>query len=75
VRDTDRADLQAHYVLGAERDRLAGGVGRLEFIRTTEIVLRRLPAAPALVADIGGGRGRPGRGAHGGRRRPRAGPG
>jgi SAM-dependent methyltransferase len=32
--------------------------GLLEFTRTTEIVLRRLPAAPALVADIGGGPGR-----------------
>src|SRR6266566_3302078 len=30
----------------------------LEFTRTTEIVLRRLPAAPGVVADIGGGPGR-----------------
>jgi SAM-dependent methyltransferase len=56
--DTHQAEIQAHYERGKERDRLAGGVGRLEFIRTTEIVLRRLPAAPALVADIGGGPGR-----------------
>lgn len=30
----------------------------LEFVRTTEIIDRRLPAAPAVVADIGGGPGR-----------------
>jgi SAM-dependent methyltransferase len=58
MRDTDQAELRAHYELGAERDRLAVGGRRLEFIRTTEIVLRRLPAAPAVVADIGGGPGR-----------------
>src|SRR5208283_972831 len=34
------------------------GRGDLEFTRTTEIVLRRLPAAPAVIADIGGGPGR-----------------
>jgi hypothetical protein len=39
-----------------ERERLSDGRGELEFTRTTEIVLRRLPAAPAVVADIGGGR-------------------
>ena len=52
--DTHQAEIQAYYERGEERDRLAAGVGRLEFIRTTEIVRRRLPAAPALVADIGG---------------------
>jgi len=41
-----------------ERDRLSAGQGLLEFTRTTEIILRFLPAAPALVADIGGGPGR-----------------
>jgi hypothetical protein len=43
---------------GMERERLSDGRGDLEFTRTTEIVLRRLPAAPAVVADIGGGPGR-----------------
>jgi len=52
------AELYAHYSRGAERDRLASGPGRLEFIRTTELIGRFLPAAPALVADIGGGPGR-----------------
>ena len=31
-----------------------GGCGK-EFIRTTEIVARRLPPPPAVIADIGGG--------------------
>jgi SAM-dependent methyltransferase len=55
--ETDSA-LRAHYERGMERERLSDGRGDLEFTRTTEIVLRRLPAAPAAVADIGGGPGR-----------------
>jgi SAM-dependent methyltransferase len=56
--EEDDAALRAHYELGMERERLSDGRGDLEFTRTTEIVLRRLPAVPALVADIGGGPGR-----------------
>src|SRR2546429_5170704 len=41
-----------------EGERLSDGRGELEFTRPTEIVLRRLPATPAVVADIGGGPGR-----------------
>src|ERR1700734_1925747 len=52
------AELHAHYARAEERDRLSTGRGQLEFTRTTEIILRTLPAAPALVADIGGGPGR-----------------
>lgn len=55
---TDVADMQAHYALGREADRLTQDVGRMEYERTQEIVLRALPAAPAVVADIGGGPGR-----------------
>lgn len=56
---TDEAALlRAYYDRGMERDRLTDGRGRLEFIRTCEIVLRKLPAPPAKVADIGGGPGR-----------------
>jgi SAM-dependent methyltransferase len=52
-------DLHAHYERGLERDRLSStGRGQLEFERTAEIISRRLPAAPAAVADIGGGPGR-----------------
>ncbi len=55
--ETDEA-LHAYYQRGMERERLSDGRGELEFTRTTEIVRRRLPAAPAVVADIGGGPGR-----------------
>jgi SAM-dependent methyltransferase len=56
--DTESA-LSAHYERGLERDRLSStGRGQLEFERTAEIVGRRLPDAPAVVADIGGGPGR-----------------
>jgi SAM-dependent methyltransferase len=52
------AELHAHYSRGEEHGRLSAGQGLLEFIRTTELILRFLPGAPALVADIGGGPGR-----------------
>ena len=50
--------MRVYYERGQERERLTDGRGDLEFTRTTEIVRRRLPTAPALVADIGGGPGR-----------------
>ncbi len=56
--ETADAALRAYYERGMERERLSAGRGELEFTRTTEIVRRRLPAAPAVVADIGGGPGR-----------------
>jgi SAM-dependent methyltransferase len=56
--DAEDAALRAYYEQGMERDRLSDGHGHLEFTRTTEIVLRQLPAVPAVVADIGGGPGR-----------------
>jgi hypothetical protein len=46
--------LHEHYARGEERDRLTEARGMLEFERTTEIVLRQLPAPPLVVADIGG---------------------
>jgi SAM-dependent methyltransferase len=52
------AELQAHYALGKEWDRLADPTGVVEFERTKEILQRRLPAPPAVIADIGGGPGR-----------------
>lgn len=54
----DDADLQAYYARDRERDRLATGVGAVEFARTIEIVGRSLPPPPSVVADIGGGPGR-----------------
>jgi SAM-dependent methyltransferase len=50
--------MQAHYALGREAGRLHDGLGLVEFERTQEIVLRDLPAPPAVIADIGGGPGR-----------------
>jgi SAM-dependent methyltransferase len=57
--DTDDGEaMQAYYALGQERDRLSEGLGRVEYLRTVEVVSRTLPAPPAIVADIGGGPGR-----------------
>jgi ubiquinone/menaquinone biosynthesis C-methylase UbiE len=49
--------IVAHYAMGYEKDRLETGPGRLERVRTEEILTRRLPPAPAEVLDIGGGPG------------------
>jgi SAM-dependent methyltransferase len=49
--------MRAYYEQGKERERLAGPKGALEFERTKEILERRMPPAPATVADIGGGPG------------------
>jgi SAM-dependent methyltransferase len=51
-------DVLAHYAAGSERDRLTRGAGRLEALRTRELLQRWLPPAPALVLDVGGGPGR-----------------
>lgn len=56
--DHPDAEMRAYYDRGRERERLATPKGSLEFARTQEILLRRLPPAPAVVADIGGGPGR-----------------
>jgi SAM-dependent methyltransferase len=50
--------LAAHYEHGLEQRRLESPLGRLEFFRTQEILLRHLPVAGAAIADIGGGAGR-----------------
>ncbi|HET9899296.1 MAG TPA: class I SAM-dependent methyltransferase [Streptosporangiaceae bacterium] len=56
---SERSDIEAYYAQGDELGRLvAGAIGALEFERSKEIILRRLPPAPAVVADIGGGPGR-----------------
>ncbi len=50
--------VEAHYAEGTERDRLLGeGAGRLEYLRTRELLARHLPPAPATVVDVGGGAG------------------
>lgn len=50
-------DIARHYGLGAERGRLREPGGRLEFVRTQELLKRFLPAPPAIVVDVGGGAG------------------
>ncbi|MGH2760074.1 MAG: class I SAM-dependent methyltransferase [Actinomycetota bacterium] len=52
------SDVLGHYIEGAyERERLSGGMGRIEFARTIEILRRYIPPAPAKVLDVGGGAG------------------
>lgn len=47
----------AGYNAGIERDRLRKGIGLIEFERTKEILLEKLPAPPAVIYDIGGAYG------------------
>ena len=47
----------AGYNAGIERDRLRKGFGLIEFERTKEILLERLPSPPAVIYDIGGAYG------------------
>jgi ubiquinone/menaquinone biosynthesis C-methylase UbiE len=50
--------MLAHYEEGIERERLLrGGAGRLEYLRTRELLARYLPPAPVTVLDVGGGAG------------------
>jgi SAM-dependent methyltransferase len=56
--DSKLAATREYYDRGRELDRLDEPRGQLEFERTKEIILRHLPPAPAVVADIGGGPGR-----------------
>jgi|SRR5438128_5208671 len=49
--------MQRHYGTGYERSRLSGGVSRIEFARTKELLERVLPPPPADVLDVGGGPG------------------
>lgn len=50
-------DIAEHYTARAERDRLGRGAGRLEFLRTRELLARHLPPPPADILDVGGGAG------------------
>lgn len=46
-----------YYNKGAEVGRLERGIGRIEYERTKEIILRYLPKDRAVIYDIGGGVG------------------
>jgi SAM-dependent methyltransferase len=50
-------EIAAYYERGAERERLVGGGGTLELVRTQELLRRCLPPPPAAVLDVGGGPG------------------
>ncbi|GIH17669.1 class I SAM-dependent methyltransferase [Rugosimonospora africana] len=50
-------EILDYYRAGGERSRLAEGHGRLEFLRTWDVLTRVLPPAPALVLDVGGATG------------------
>lgn len=55
---TTTADhIARFYSSRSERDRLSAGIGRLEAVRTLELLARHLPPAPAVVCDVGGASG------------------
>lgn len=49
--------MHAYYARGGEHHRLAAGAGRLEFLRTRDLLARALPPPPARVLDVGGATG------------------
>jgi SAM-dependent methyltransferase len=52
-----RSDIREYYERGHELDRLAAGTGRLEFLRTWDVLMRVLPPAPGRILDVGGATG------------------
>jgi SAM-dependent methyltransferase len=50
-------EIVEFYSRGLERRRLQQGRARLELLRVREILAARLPPAPAIVVDVGGGAG------------------
>lgn len=54
---TIEADILAYYAQGLEQSRLSVPDGRLEYLRTSELLARYLPQPPAIVLDVGGGAG------------------
>jgi len=51
------AAISGYYSRGGEVDRLTVGRGRLDLLRTQDVLRRLLPAGPARVLDVGGGTG------------------
>ena len=49
--------IQAYYLRTEEGARLFQGLGRLEYLRTQEIVQQHFPRPPARILDVGGGAG------------------
>jgi ubiquinone/menaquinone biosynthesis C-methylase UbiE len=50
-------EILDYYGAGGEEQRLTAALGRLEWMRTWEIMARHLPPPPARVLDVGGGTG------------------
>jgi ubiquinone/menaquinone biosynthesis C-methylase UbiE len=50
-------EIRAYYERAPEHERLNTGCFRLEFERTKELLLERIPAPPARILDVGGGPG------------------
>lgn len=50
-------EMLQYYASGAEAQRLQQGLGRVEFVRTQEILSRHLPEPSAEIYDVGGGTG------------------
>jgi SAM-dependent methyltransferase len=56
--DEDSESIVTHYEQRyREEDRLTRPQGRLEYLRTMELLARFLPASPAVVLDVGGASG------------------
>lgn len=51
------SEILQYYAEGNEDGRLTTSVGRLERIRTWEIIQRHLPPVPSRILDVGGGPG------------------
>jgi SAM-dependent methyltransferase len=50
-------EIVEYYERGGETARLSEGLGRLEFLRTWDILTRELPPHPARILDVGGATG------------------
>jgi hypothetical protein len=50
-------EILQHYAEYDESARITSGLGRLERVRTQEIVRRFLPTGSLEIADVGGGPG------------------
>lgn len=50
-------EIAEHYRQSRESERLTGPLGELERVRTQAIFARDLPAAPAVICDVGGAAG------------------
>lgn len=48
-------EILEFYNKGAEIGRLERGIGKIEYERTKDIILRYLPKEKATIYDIGGG--------------------